>query len=77
MVHGDGFGKSSQTVVVDAKHMGESWKNVSKSTSGNGKNVGAFVKAGGKDYKIRGGNCHDANDNMKNLGERKKRSSCG
>ena len=60
--------------MVDAKHMGESWKNVSKSTSGNGKNVGAFVKAGGKDYKLRGGNCHDATDNMKNLGKRKKRS---
>ncbi|CAB4017116.1 Hypothetical predicted protein, partial [Paramuricea clavata] len=68
LVHkGDEFWKSSQTVVVDAKHMGESWKNVGKSTSGNGKYVGAFVKAGGKDYKLRGGNCHDATDNMKNL----------
>jgi hypothetical protein len=78
LVHkGNGFGKSSQTVVVYDKHMGKSWKNVGRSTSGNGKNVGSFVKKGGKDYKIRGGNCHDATDDMMKQGKRKRRSSCG
>lgn len=74
LVHkGDGYGKSSQTVVVDAKHMGKSWKNVGKSGNGNGKSIGSFVKAGGENYKLSGGNCHDATDDMKKNGKRKKR----
>jgi hypothetical protein len=69
LVHkGKDFGKSSQTVVVDAKHMSKLWKKVGKSVSGNGKKIGDFVKAGGKDYKIKGGNCHNARDKMKELG---------
>ncbi|XP_028390697.1 uncharacterized protein LOC114515608 isoform X2 [Dendronephthya gigantea] len=77
LVHkGKKFGKSSQTVVVDAKHMSKSWENVGKSVSGNGNNVGSFVKAGGADYNLWGKNCHDATKDMTKLGKRKKRSMC-
>ncbi|XP_046854485.1 uncharacterized protein LOC124447557 [Xenia sp. Carnegie-2017] len=77
LVHkGDGYGKSSQTVVVDAKHMSNKWKNVGSSKSGNGKNVGSFVKTGGPNYNVKGDNCHNAGDRMMKNG-RKKRSTCG
>ena len=74
LVHkGDGYGKSSQTVVTDAKHMSNAWSNSGEGKRVNGKSVGDFVKAGGKNYDLRKDNCHDASGRMYNLG---KRSSC-
>ena len=71
LVHkGDGFGKSSNTVVVDAKHMSKNWKPVGASQDVGGRaTVSDYVKAGGKDYHLRGANCHNATHNMQNLGK--------
>lgn len=69
----DGTGPASKTVVVDAKHMSNSWKRVGPSKDVGGKaTVGEYVKAGGKDYNLRNDNCHDATDKMKQLGRRKR-----
>jgi hypothetical protein len=71
LVHkGDGFGKSTDTVVVDAKHMSNNWKPVGASQDVGGRaTVSDYVKAGGKDYHLRGANCHNATRNMQNLGK--------
>jgi hypothetical protein len=76
LVHkGDGFGKSSDTVVVDAKHMSKNWQPVGQSRDVGGRaSVSDYVKAGGKDYHLRGGDCHDATRNMQNLGNQ---GGCG
>ena len=65
------YGKSSQTVVTDAKHMGKGWRNLGNRKSVNGKSVGDFVKAGGKNYNVVTNNCHDASRRMDNLGKRR------
>ena len=58
LVHkGDGFGKSSDTVVVDAKHMSSNWVHAgSRQDVGGRASVSDYVKAGGSDYHLRGGN---------------------
>ena len=72
LVHkGKGYGKSDQTVLTDAKHMSNAWSNSGSGKSVNGKNVGDFVKAGGKDYNIVTDNCHHASGRMDNLGKRR------
>ena len=74
LVHkGSGYGKSSQTVVTDARHMSNAWRNMDNAKSVNGKSVGDFVKAGGKNYNLLLNNCHHARKKMHSLG---KRSSC-
>ncbi|XP_052000141.1 uncharacterized protein LOC127656048 isoform X4 [Xyrauchen texanus] len=65
LVHkGDGYGISSQTVVVDARHMSNNWKIVETKNFGGSKTVSDFVKAGGTDYKLIFDNCHDASGRM-------------
>ncbi|KAF4103065.1 hypothetical protein G5714_015948 [Onychostoma macrolepis] len=65
LVHkGDGYGISSQTVVVAARHMANNWKIVETKNFGGSKTVSDFVKAGGTDYKLLFDNCHDAADRM-------------
>lgn len=65
LVHkGDGYGISSQTVVVAARHMSSNWKIVETKNFGGSKTVSDFVKAGGTDYKLLFDNCHDAADRM-------------
>ncbi|XP_056114427.1 uncharacterized protein LOC130090838 [Rhinichthys klamathensis goyatoka] len=65
LVHkGDGYGISTQTVVVDARHMSSNWKIVETKNFRGSKTVSAFVKAGGTDYKLLFDNCHDAADRM-------------
>ncbi|XP_067305714.1 uncharacterized protein [Pseudorasbora parva] len=65
LVHkGDGYGISSQTVVVAARHMSNNWKIVETKDFRGSKTVSAFVKAGGTDYKLLFDNCHDAADRM-------------
>ncbi|KAG7324772.1 hypothetical protein KOW79_011088 [Hemibagrus wyckioides] len=65
LVHkGNNFGKSSQTVVVDARHMSKSWK-VKKTKNFRGsKMVSDFVKAGGANYNLLFNNCHNAAKRM-------------
>ncbi|XP_073728349.1 uncharacterized protein [Misgurnus anguillicaudatus] len=65
LVHkGDGYGISSQTVVVDARHMSKKWKIVETKNFGGSKTVSDFVKAGGTDYTIIFDDCHDASGRM-------------
>jgi len=59
LVHkGDGFGVSSQTVVVDARHMSSDWTVVETKDFRGSKTVSAFVRAGGTDYSLIFDNCH-------------------
>ncbi|KAK6491317.1 hypothetical protein HHUSO_G3350 [Huso huso] len=64
LIHkGDGFGRSSQTVVVNAKHMSSDWKasiqSIIETKDFRGtKTISDFVKAGGTDYKLIFDNCH-------------------
>ncbi|XP_037392307.1 uncharacterized protein LOC119262934 [Pygocentrus nattereri] len=65
LVHkGDGYGISSQTVVVDARHMSSSWKIIETKNFRGSKRVADFVKAGGTDYSLIFDNCHDASGRM-------------
>ncbi|XP_055067765.2 uncharacterized protein [Misgurnus anguillicaudatus] len=65
LVHkGDGYGISSQTVVVDARHMSNKWKIVETKNFGGSKTVSDFLKAGGTDYTLLFDNCHDASGRM-------------
>ncbi|KAK2902894.1 hypothetical protein Q8A67_007607 [Cirrhinus molitorella] len=65
LVHkGDGYGISSQTVVVAARHMSNNWKIVEIKDFRGSKTVSDFVKAGGTDYKLLFDNCHDAAGRM-------------
>ncbi|KAM9489331.1 uncharacterized protein Hap1MRO34_006044 [Clarias gariepinus] len=65
LVHkGDGFGISSQTVVVDARHMSNNWKVRETKNFRGSKTVADFVKAGGTDYRLLFDNCHDAAGRM-------------
>ena len=74
LVHkGKGYGLSSQTVVTHSKHMSKAWNKKGNAKSVNGKTIGDFVKAGGKNYNLFTNNCHHASKRMHNLG---KRSAC-
>uniref|UniRef100_A0AAY5KEI4 Uncharacterized protein n=1 Tax=Esox lucius TaxID=8010 RepID=A0AAY5KEI4_ESOLU len=65
LVHkGKGFGISSQTIVVDARHMGRDWKIVETKNFKGSKTVSDFVKAGGTDYSLIFDNCHDGAGRM-------------
>ncbi|KAF4087445.1 hypothetical protein AMELA_G00070850 [Ameiurus melas] len=65
LVHkGDRFGISSQTVVVDARHMSNNWKIREIKNFRGSKTVSDFVKAGGTDYSLLFNNCHDAAGRM-------------
>ncbi|KAJ8004883.1 hypothetical protein DPEC_G00140920 [Dallia pectoralis] len=65
LVHkGKGFGISSQTVVVDARHMGRDWKIVETKNFRGSKTISDFVKAGGTDYSLIFDNCHDGAGRM-------------
>uniref|UniRef100_A0A8C5FLM3 Uncharacterized protein n=1 Tax=Gadus morhua TaxID=8049 RepID=A0A8C5FLM3_GADMO len=61
LIHkGNGFGNSSQTVVVDVKHMSSDWKNNFKGK----KTVADFVADGGSKYCLLFNNCRDATTRM-------------
>ncbi|KAA0703417.1 hypothetical protein E1301_Tti006786 [Triplophysa tibetana] len=65
LIHkGDGYGISSQTVVVDARHMSGKWKIVETKDFGGRKTVSDFVEAGGTDYRLMFDNCHHASCRM-------------
>ncbi|KAL0985315.1 hypothetical protein UPYG_G00155380 [Umbra pygmaea] len=65
LVHkGDRYGISSQTVVVDARHMSRDWKIVETKNFRGSKTVSDFVKAGGTDYSLIFDNCHDGAGRM-------------
>ena len=66
LVHkGSDFGKSSQTVVVDAKHMSNKWTVHETANAGGKSTVSDFVKEGGPGYSWRKDNCqHGAKRGM-------------
>ena len=65
LIHkGNGFGISSQTVVVDARHMSNSWKIKETKNFGGSKTVSDFVREGGTDYSLIFNNCHNAAGRM-------------
>ncbi|KAK2138622.1 hypothetical protein LSH36_2691g00003 [Paralvinella palmiformis] len=67
LVHkGDGYGRSSQTVVTDAKHMSDRWRRVGGHDVSESR-VGDFVEAGGSEYSLTRDNCHDGRCRMMDL----------
>ena len=65
LIHkGPSYGKSSDTVVTDAKHMSSKWQNVRSRDTDGTNNVGSYVKTGGKDYELITGNCIGAANKM-------------
>jgi len=71
LVHkGDGYGKSSQTVVVDAGHMSSNWQPLPCGPrSVEGHTVSDFVKAGGENYSLITDNCIHGANRMTALGK--------
>lgn len=69
LIHkGPNYGKSSQTVVVDAKHMSKKWtvRQPEAKAKGNVK-IKDLVKVGGKKYNLwKGDHCQTASRNMYN-----------
>ena len=65
LIHkGPSYGKSSDTVVTDAKHMSSKWQSVRSRDTDGTNNVGSYVKTGGKDYNLITGNCIGAANDM-------------
>nr|XP_046256732.1 uncharacterized protein LOC124065402 [Scatophagus argus] len=59
LVHkGGNYGRSSQTVVTDARHMSSDWRVVQTLNFQGTKKVADFVAAGGSDYSLIFDNCH-------------------
>ncbi|RVE63307.1 hypothetical protein OJAV_G00164390 [Oryzias javanicus] len=70
LVHkGNGFGRSSQTVVTNARHMSNKWRVIQTKDLGGSKRVSDFVRAGGIDYNLLLDNCHFGSRRMMNLGD--------
>ncbi|GCC24493.1 hypothetical protein chiPu_0002894 [Chiloscyllium punctatum] len=66
LIHkGNGFGISSQTVVVDAVHMSPEWRVTAVKTV-RGRTVGDYVRVGGEAYRLFTNNCLQAAKRMFN-----------
>ena len=66
-VQGEGFGKSSAAVVVDAKHMSSRWQQRGESTPvlrAESVTIGDLVKAAGAQYGLLTANCWHAVERM-------------
>ncbi|XP_070823073.1 uncharacterized protein [Chaetodon trifascialis] len=67
LIHkGQNYGISSQTVVVNARHMSSDWKVVKEGNFLGRKTVADFVATGGSDYDLLFDNCHWASVRMMN-----------
>ncbi|KAG7218237.1 hypothetical protein INR49_020546 [Caranx melampygus] len=63
LVHkGDGYGRASETVVTDARHMGPAWKNFHGRRT-----VSDLIRVGGRNYNLLTDNCHHAANRIMNL----------
>lgn len=71
LIHkGKNYGKSSQTVVVDAKHMSNRWNTV-EAREVEGHTIADFVKTSGPDYSIRrGDHCITSAKKLTKLGKK-------
>ncbi|KAK3104486.1 hypothetical protein FSP39_003271 [Pinctada imbricata] len=79
LIHkGDGYGKASDTVVVNAKHMSKQWKPVHAKSARDGTTIGGLVKAGlaDKKYNLLNAKCWDATKGMMKKAGRRKRATC-
>ncbi|KAK3105291.1 hypothetical protein FSP39_021730 [Pinctada imbricata] len=71
LIHkGPGYGKSSDTVVTNAKHMSSQWKPAGSKSARDGTTIGGLVKAGlaNKKYNLWNAKCWDATDGRKMKG---------
>ncbi|XP_030249737.1 uncharacterized protein LOC115567382 [Sparus aurata] len=67
LIHkGGGYGISSDTVVVNARHMSPDWRVVKEGNFLGRKTVADFVATGGSDYNFLFDNCHWASIRMMN-----------
>uniref|UniRef100_UPI00398F516B uncharacterized protein n=1 Tax=Pristiophorus japonicus TaxID=55135 RepID=UPI00398F516B len=67
LIHkGHGYGRSSQTVVVDAAHMSAQWREMPERPVER-RTLGDFVRAGGENYGLFRNNCHHAATSMMNM----------
>ncbi|XP_036931745.1 uncharacterized protein LOC119006780 [Acanthopagrus latus] len=65
LIHkGGGYGVSSDTVVVNARHMSRDWRVVKEGNFLGRKTVADFVATGGSDYNFLFDNCHWASIRM-------------
>ncbi|KAI5106055.1 hypothetical protein C0J45_3752 [Silurus meridionalis] len=65
LVHkGGGYGISSDTVVVDDRHMSDKWTTRETKNFEGTKTVSDLVEAGGTKYKLLSDNCHSASRRM-------------
>ncbi|KAF6737616.1 hypothetical protein FQA47_012510 [Oryzias melastigma] len=70
LVHkGNGFGRSSQTVVTNARHMSNKWRVIQTKNFNGSKRLSDFVRAGGIDYNLLWDNCHFGSGRMMDLGD--------
>nr|AAW47576.1 hypothetical protein [Pectinaria gouldii] len=67
LIHkGDGYGRSSQTVVTRAGHMSPRWRQV-EGHDVSGSSLADYVRAGGANYGIATDNCHHGRCRMMGL----------
>ncbi|KAM4568036.1 uncharacterized protein V3H82_012266 [Fundulus diaphanus] len=65
LIHkGKGYGRSSQTVVTDARHMSPAWRTTKTKAFNGRKTVSDLVRAGGRGYNTLFNNCHGAAGRM-------------
>ena len=70
LVHkGKNYGRSSETVVTNARHMSDKWR-TTETRSVQGRTVSDFVKAGGPKYSVIKDNCIHGANRMTGLGKR-------
>nr|AAZ76262.1 mantle gene 8 [Pinctada fucata] len=79
LIHkGIGYGKSSDTVVTNARHMSSQWKPAGAKSARPGTTIGGLVKAGlaNKRWNPWDAKCWDATDGMMKKAGRRKRATC-
>ncbi|KAK3105128.1 hypothetical protein FSP39_017785 [Pinctada imbricata] len=79
LIHkGPGNGKSSDTVVTNARHMSSQWKPAGAKSARPGTTIGGLVKAGlaNKRWNPWDAKCWDATDGMMKKAGRRKRATC-
>ncbi|XP_071324355.1 uncharacterized protein [Trachinotus anak] len=67
LIHkGNDYGRASETVVTDARHMGPGWRPESTRDFLGEKTVSDLLRIGGQNYNVLTDNCHHAADRIMN-----------